>query len=67
MVKLREIRVGSKVIVRSAFGTGVAQIATVDCIEEDIKNGRAGIDYTVSATGEQLWAYLDQVDAVVSF
>ncbi len=67
MVKLQQLREGSTVRVRGAFGTGVAQIATVNCVEDDIKNGRPGIDYTVSATGEQLWAYLDQVDSVIAF
>ena len=67
MVRLSELREGSTIRVRGAFGTGVAQTATVNCVEADIKNGLPGIDYTINATGEQHWAYLDQVDSVIAF
>jgi hypothetical protein len=67
MITLNDLREGSTIVVRGAFGTGVAQTATVNCIEEDIKNGLPGIDYTVKATGEQLWAYLTQVQKVVKY
>jgi hypothetical protein len=61
MVKLDDIRKGSVVIVRGNFGSGRPQQVVVEAVEEDIKNGRPGIDYDGS------WAYLSQVDSVVSY
>lgn len=61
MVKLEDIREGSVVIVRDNFGTGSPKRVVVEAVEEDIKNGRAGIDYAGS------WAYLTQVDRVVAY
>jgi hypothetical protein len=61
MVKLNDIREGSVVIVRGAFGTGPEQRVKVEEVHEDIKNGRPGIDY------EGSWAYLSQVQRVVSY
>ena len=58
---LSDIRVGSRVIVRDNFGTGAPRVVTVVGLDEDIKNGRPGIDYDDS------WAYLTQVDRVVSY
>lgn len=69
MVKLSDIRVGSKVQVRGCFGMDTAKRGLVVGVEEDIKNGRAGIDYTHLSNGEEChnWAYLDQVTKVVEF
>jgi len=61
MVNLKDIREGSVVIVRGAFGTGPEQRVKVEEVHEDIKNGRPGIDY------EGSWAYLSQVQRVVSY
>jgi hypothetical protein len=61
MVTLEDIREGSVVIVREAFGTGRPREVVVEAVEEDIKNGRPGIDY------ENSWAYLTQVDSVVTY
>ena len=61
MVELKEIRRGSVVMVRGDFGNAPARRVTVEEIHEDIKNGRPGIDYAGS------WAYLTQVDRVVSY
>jgi hypothetical protein len=61
MVTLEDIREGSVVIVRGAFGTGRPREVVVESVEEDIKNGRPGIDY------EDSWAYLTQVDRVVTY
>jgi len=61
MVKLEDIREGSVVIVRGAFGTGPEQRVKVEEVHEDVKNGRPGIDY------EGSWAYLDQVQRVVQY
>lgn len=67
MVTLEQLRSGSKVLVRGDFGTTSAKRATVESVEEDIKNGRPGIDYTVDSSGEQHWAYLDQVQRVLAY
>jgi len=61
MVKLEDIRAGSVVIVRGNFGAGHSQRVVVEAVEDDIKNGRPGIDYDGS------WAYLSQVDRVVKY
>jgi hypothetical protein len=61
MVKLKDIREGSVVIVRGAFGSGPEERVKVEEVHEDVKNGRPGIDY------EGSWAYLSQVQRVVSY
>ena len=61
MIKLKDIREGSVVIVRGAFGSGPEERVKVEEVHEDIKNGRPGIDY------EGSWAYLSQVQRVVSY
>jgi hypothetical protein len=61
MIKLKDIREGSVVIVRGAFGTGPEERVKVEEVYEDVKNGRPGIDY------EGSWAYLTQVQRVVSY
>ena len=60
-VNLKDIRVGSRVIVRDNFGTGRPREVTVLDLDDDIKNGRPGIDY------DESWAYLTQVDRVVTY
>jgi hypothetical protein len=60
-VKISDIREGSRVIVRDNFGTGKPREVTVLGVEDDIKNGRPGIDY------DESWAYLTQVDRVVKY
>jgi len=61
MIQLEDIREGSIVVVRGNFGSGTPQRVIVEAVEADIKNGRPGIDYAGS------WAYLSQVDRVVSY
>jgi hypothetical protein len=61
MVQLKDIREGSVVIVRGAFGTGPEERVKVEEVHSDIKNGRPGIDYQGS------WAYLTQVQRVVQY
>jgi hypothetical protein len=61
MVTLKDIREGSVVIVREAFGTGPERKVVVENVETDIKNGRPGINYADS------WAYLSQVVRVVTY
>ena len=66
MVILDEIREGSVVIVRGGFGQELPKEVVVDEVHADIKNGRAGIDYT-EADGHGRWAYMDQVIKVVNY
>jgi hypothetical protein len=61
MVKLNDIREGSVVIVRGAFGSGPEERVKVEEVHEYVKNGRPGIDY------EGSWAYLSQVQRVVQY
>ena len=67
MITLKQVRQGSIVKVRGGFGSEPAKRAKVTCVESDIKNGYPGIDYTVIATGDEHWAYLDQVVEVEQF
>jgi len=60
-VTISDIRSGSRVIVRDNFGSGRPREVVVENVDEDIKNGRPGIDYDDS------WAYLTQVDRVVKY
>jgi hypothetical protein len=66
MVKLKDMREGSVVYVRGAFGGGSLNKATVVAVCEDVKNGHPGIDYELS-DGDGYWAYLEQVDRVVKY
>jgi hypothetical protein len=61
MVQLKDIRKGSVVVVRGDFGNAPARQVIVEEVHEEIKNGRPGIDY------DRSWAYLTQVDRVVSY
>jgi hypothetical protein len=61
MIELMDIREGSVVIVRGSFGSGRPQRVVVEEVHEDVKNGLPGIDY------EGSWAYLTQVDRVVTY
>jgi hypothetical protein len=61
MIALKDIRQGSRVILRDNFGTGTPREVTVTNVEADVKNGRPGLDYGNN------WAYLTQVDRVVKF
>lgn len=65
MIEVRDVRPGSVVIVRGDFGQGVAVKAVVEGVEAHGKNGRAVIDY--QHKGNSHWAYLHQVDCVVSY
>jgi len=61
MVKLSDIQVGSRVLVRGCFGMDEPVEARVTEVFEEIKNGRPGITYDNS------WAYLNQVIQVVKY
>lgn len=64
MLTANQIRIGSIVRVRPDFGMGAPIEVKVDYMEEDIKNGRPGIGYHAEY---DRWAYLSQVDAVVTY
>jgi hypothetical protein len=66
MVRLADIRVGSTIRVRGAFGSGPVTLASVEGVEADIKNGYPGIDYR-DLRNQGYWAYLDQVVEVVKY
>ena len=66
MISLKQVREGSRVVVRGDFGTGRPVQATVVMADSDIKNGRPGIDYTTD-DGDERWAYLTQVDRVIKY
>lgn len=67
MIKITDIRQGSMVVMRGAFGNGVPTLVVVDEVLDDVKNGRPGIDYTIADGGTDGWAYLTQVDKVVKY
>jgi hypothetical protein len=70
MVTLKDVRVGSIVMLRGNFGTAPAIRAVIDNVEDNIKNGVPGVDYhpaSQPASGSCSWAYLDQVDSVVQY
>ena len=66
MVTLEDVRAGSVVRIRSGFGTEAPEVVTLENVEADIKNGRAGCDYT-DRKGEGRWAYLSQIDKVITY
>jgi hypothetical protein len=65
MISINQIRVGSVVRVRPDFGMGAPIEVKVDYMEEDVKNGLPGIGYRGAEYDR--WAYLSQVDAVVTY
>jgi|APCry1669188970_1035186.scaffolds.fasta_scaffold00100_30 hypothetical protein len=65
-VALNEVRVGSTVMVRGAFGMDAPVRATVTEVERVIKNGQPGICYN-TANDANHWAYLNQVDEVIKY
>jgi hypothetical protein len=66
MVSLNQVREGSIVYVRGDFGQARAQRVTVTEVEADVKNGLPGICY-VTELGDDHWAYITQVDRVVTY
>lgn len=66
MITLKNVRVGSVVLVRGGFGQDPAVRARVVNVEQDIKNGQPGIDYD-TMDGDGYWAYLDQVERVITY
>ena len=68
MITLKQVRVGSVVMVRPGFGGSRAEQATIVNVESDIKNGFPGIDYYTGTDADDCsWAYLTQIDRVVTY
>ena len=67
MVTLRQIKIGSHVVLRPAFGEGMPIEVIVIEIDPDIANGRAGVTYATTTANSMHWAYLDQIDKVVKY
>jgi hypothetical protein len=65
-ITVDDVREGSVVVIRSGFGSEPAETVTLEGVEADIKNGRAGCDYT-DRNGEGRWAYLSQIVRVVKY
>lgn len=65
-VALEDVRAGSVVVIKSGFGSEAAETVTLSNVEADIKNGRAGCDYT-DRNGDRRWAYLTQIVRVVKY
>jgi hypothetical protein len=65
-ITLDDVREGSVVVIRSGFGGEPAETVTLEGVEADIKNGRAGCDYT-DRKGDGRWAYLSQIVRVVKY
>jgi hypothetical protein len=63
----RYVRPGSVVLVAGAFGSGPLMTGVVDAVEDDIKNGEPGIDYTIKGTTQTHWAYLSQIRKVLTY
>jgi hypothetical protein len=66
MVDFKKLRAGSVVYVRTNFGTGPVIRATVTDVEQSVKNGLPGIDYT-DESGDGYWAYAEQIVRVQSY
>lgn len=61
-VDFDSLRVGDTVLVATDFGIGPTVKAVITSVEDDIKNGRPGIDYyKVSNPDDSRWAYADQI------
>ncbi len=65
-VDFEDVRAGSVVIIKSGFGSEAAETVTLDNVEADMKNGRAGCDY-IDTKNEPRWAYLTQIVRVVKY
>jgi hypothetical protein len=62
-IKTPPVRAGSVVMLRAGFGANPESQETVTGWHNDIKNGRAGIDYD---NGHR-WAYADQIVSVITY
>ena len=61
------IKRGSIVEIATDFGTGKLCKVIVDTVEDDVKNGRAGITYSfVDNVNDGGWCYDHQIKKVIS-
>jgi hypothetical protein len=63
MIKLSDVREGSKVQIRPWVGSS-NPIVTVEEVEEDVKNGEPGILHDHDGGG---WCYLSQIVRVIQY
>jgi hypothetical protein len=63
-ISIKDLKIGSTIMVRPDFGMSNSVKATVTDIEKNGKNGRDTIGYETSP-GNDRWAYMDQVVRVV--
>lgn len=63
----RNISEGSVVLVSGGFGRESLVKAKVTYVSDNIKNDTPGIEYEEEITGEQRWAYYDQIAKVISY
>jgi hypothetical protein len=66
MITLENVRVGSVVRIAGGFGMEPPETVTLEDVEEDIKNGFPGVCYT-DKKGDGRWAYLDQIQRVITY
>ncbi len=64
-VSFEDLAVKKLAMVRGCFGTEKAKEVFITEVDEDIKNGEAGICYS-TPDGASGWAYIDQIDSVYS-
>lgn len=61
-VDFDSLEVGDTVLVATDFGGGPTVKAVITLVDDDIKDGRPGIDYfIVSDPNDLRWAYADQI------
>lgn len=65
-ISIKDIRIGSKVLVRPCFGMGTPVEVIVTELHDNVKNNTNGISY-LDEVSDSHWAYLDQVDSVITY
>ena len=66
VISADDIRVGSRVVIRSGFGQEKPETVILAGIEPYGKNGYDTVDY-VDSKGQGRWAYLDQVVEILKY
>lgn len=64
-IKLSDLKEGMKIMVRGGFGSEAPREAVIDCLEPGGKNGMDIVNYVEVKSGEERWAYLDQVVRII--
>lgn len=66
VLSIDDIRKGSVVVVRPCFGVGKPIKVTVTEVHDNVKNNCSGISYD-DETYDSHWAYIDQVDSIITY